>query len=149
MYKKKSEIIKQIQSFHKQLYVLYCSLYEKERNQQVKMLLSKLCQNEKNKEEYLERHKKIAMAMDNWLDFPAYKVSNLISDCFRDIKTGPSLSVNDVIKIESYFDNCLLKLFRALSTEEMNNGNITNIFYYMIKKTKQNETYKQEETGFK
>ena len=139
MYKLKSEIIEQIQSFHKQVCELYRSLYEKTENEETGLLLNDLYLYERNREKYLEKHKEIAKAMNCWLLYPSNKISNQISECFKNIKTGSSLSVTDLIKIELYFDNCLIKLYKALSNEDALNGTMANIFYYMVKKTKQEE----------
>jgi len=54
------------------------------------------------------------------------------------------LSVDDIVEIEMHFDDHLIKLFDVLSNEEKNNGNITNIFYYMINKIKQEDIKLQE-----
>lgn len=144
MYKLKSEIIEQIQYYHKQVCELYLSLYSKAEDTKVKTLLADLCRQEKQREEYLEKHKRRAKAMNFWLLFPTNKISNQISECLKDINTSPDLSIDDVAGIELHFDNCLLKLYEALSFEEKSYGNVTSIFYYMIKKTKKEDTQLQE-----
>lgn len=144
MYKLKSEIIEQIQYFHKQVYELYLSLYEKSEDPEVKILLADLSRQEKRRDEYLEKHKNRAKIMNTWLMYPPNKISNHISECFKNIDTRSNLSVDDVAKIELYFDNCLIKLYETLSSEEETNGNITNIFHYIIKKTKQEDSKLQE-----
>jgi len=144
MYKLKSEIIEQIQYFHLQVCELYLSLYSKAKDPEVKTLLADLCRQEKQREEYLEKHKIRAKAMNFWLLFPPNKISNQISECLKNINTNPDLSIDDVAGIELHFDNCLLKLYEALSFEEKSNGNVTSIFYYMIKKTKKEDTQLQE-----
>ncbi|MCD4832881.1 MAG: hypothetical protein K8R31_03730 [Bacteroidales bacterium] len=140
MYKQKSKIIEQIQSYHKQVAQLYFGLYEKVENEEIKLLIYDLYQHEKFRESYLEKHKKIAKAMNCWLGFPSNKLSNQISECFKNIKTGPDLSMADLIKIELYFDNCLIKLYNILASENELNETMINIFYYMLKKTKKEET---------
>lgn len=140
MYKLKSDIIEQIQSYHKQVCELYFSLYEKAENEEVGLLLNDLYQHEKNRENYLEKHKKIAKVMNCWLLYPSEKISNQISDCLKNITPKSTISVTDLIKIELYFDNCLIKLYNALAIEDEPNETIANIFHYMVKKTKQEET---------
>ena len=140
MYKQKNEIIEQIQSYHKQLAKLYFGLYEEVEDEEIKLLIYDLYQHEKFREKYLEKHKKIAEAMNCWLSVPSNKLSNQISDCFKNIKTEPGLSMADLIKLELYFDNCLIKLYNILASENELSETMINIFYYMLKKTKKEET---------
>ena len=140
MYKQKNKIIEQIQSYHKQVAQLYLGLSEKIESEEIKLLIYDLYQHEKFRESYLEKHKKIADAMNSWLDFPSNKLSNQISECFKNIKTGSDLSMADLIKLELHFDNCLIKLYNILASENELNETMVNIFYYMLKKTKKEET---------
>lgn len=135
MYKQKSEIIGQIQSYHMQVARLYHDIYEKIENREVKILIYDLYDHEKSRERYLERHKKIAEAMDCWLDFPCEKLSNQISECFENINTGSNLSMEEIIRIELHFDDCLIKLYNILACENELSEAVSNIFYYMLKKT--------------
>ncbi|MBN1253538.1 MAG: hypothetical protein JXR51_06140 [Bacteroidales bacterium] len=145
MYKLKSEIIEKIQHYHKQVYELYLSLYKKSEDPKVKEMLSQLYQQEIFREKYLEKHKKVAKALNSWLFYPSNKIQNNISECLSRLKIKKSnLTVNDVAEIELHFDNCLIQLYEALSSEEGNNGNVTNIFYYMINKTKLEDKNLQE-----
>lgn len=144
MYKLKSEIIEQIQYFHRQVCELYLSLYGKSEDPEVKILLADLSRQEKRREEYLEKHKSRAKVMNTWLVYPPNRISNQISECLKNIVARSGISVEEVAKIELHFDNCLIKLYEALSSEEETNGNITNIFHYMIKKTKQEDSKLQE-----
>ena len=139
MYKQKSEIIEQIQSYHEQLSNLYLELYEMVEDVEIKSILNDLYQHEKYRYTYLDKHLKIAQTMDCWLDIPYTKLSNQISECFKNLKTDPILSIDDIIKIELHFDNCLIKLYNILASENELNESLTNIFYYMLKKTKQEE----------
>ncbi len=140
MYKQKNEIIKQIQSYHKQLAKLYFGLYEEVEDDEIKLLIYDLYQHEIFRGKYLEKHEKIAEAMNCWLNFPSNKLSNQISECFKNIKTGPDLSMADLIKLELHFDNCLIKLYNILASENELSETTINIFYYMLKKTKKEET---------
>jgi len=144
LYILKSEIIEQIQYFHRLVFELYLNLYGKVENSNVKILLAELCQQEKLRDEYLKKHKKITKAMNSRLTFQPNKLSNYISECFKNVKTSSNLSVDDIVEIEMHFDDHLIKLFDVLSNEEKNNGNITNIFYYMINKIKQEDIKLQE-----
>lgn len=144
MYKLKSEIIEQIQYYHRQVCELYLSLLSKSAKPDVKIILSDLCRQERSREEYLEKYKIRAKAMNNWLQVPPNKISNQMSECFRKINTNSDLSIKDVTDLELHFDNCLIKLYKLLSSEEENNGCVTNIFYYMLKKTKGEDSQLQE-----
>ncbi|MDX2443775.1 MAG: hypothetical protein QNK30_08230 [Bacteroidales bacterium] len=136
MYKLKSEIIEQIQYYHRQVCELYQNLYRKSDKPDVKNMLADLSRQEKSREEYLEKHKVREKAMNRWLQVPPNKISNQMSECFNKINANSDLSVKDVTDLELHFDNCLIKLYKILSSEEENNGYVTNIFYYMLKKTK-------------
>ncbi len=139
MYKKKSDIIKQIQSYHKQLSELYLGLYEKIEMSEIKSLLYDLYKHEKSRENYLEKHAKIAKIMDSWLNVPYKKLSQQISDCFDDLEMNSIITMHDILKIELHFDNCLIKLYNLLSVENEMNESLTNVFYYMLKKTNKEE----------
>jgi len=139
MYMLKSEVIGQIQSYHRQLADLYLGLYEKVHDKRIGMLIHDLQQHELARDHYLEKHKKIAEANNCWLSVPAEKLSNQISACFKDIHTGPGLTMSELINIELHFDNCLIKLYNILSVEDELSESMHNIFYYMLKKTKKEE----------
>ena len=81
MYKQKSEIIGQIQSYHKQVAELYYRLYKRIGNRDLKVLVYDLYKLEKLRENYLSKHKKVAQVMDCWLDFHCEKFSDQINDC--------------------------------------------------------------------
>jgi len=55
MYKQKSEIIKQIQSYHKQVAKLYYGLYEKIEDKEMKLLVYNLYEHENFRDKYLEK----------------------------------------------------------------------------------------------
>jgi len=135
MYRQKSEIIGQIQSYHKQVADLYHHIYEKIEESEIRMMIYDLYEHEKSREKYLERHKRIAEAMNCWLDFPCEKLSNQISDCFKNLNTESNLSMEALIKIELHFDDCLIKLYNILASENALSETVANIFYYMLKKT--------------
>jgi hypothetical protein len=135
MYRQKSEIIGQIQSYHMQVAKLYHNIYEKIDNSEMKKLINDLYEHEMSRERYLERHKKIAEAMNCWLDFPCEKLTNQISECFKNLNTGSDLSMEELIRIELHFDDCLIKLYNILASENELSEAVLNIFYYMLKKT--------------
>lgn len=139
MYKQKSEIIGQIQSYHKQLAKLYFDLHEEVKDEEIKLLLYDLYQHEKSRDIYLEKHTKIAKVLNCWLDIPSEKLSKQISECFKNIKMSPQLSMIELINIELHFDNCLIKLYNILASENELSETMANIFYYMMKKTKKEE----------
>ncbi|HOP03934.1 MAG TPA: hypothetical protein PL017_04925 [Tenuifilaceae bacterium] len=102
-------------------------------------MVYELYEHEKNREEYLEKHKKIAEVIDCWLEFPCEKLSNQISECFEGLNTNTTITVKELLKLEVHFDNCLIKIFNILSSQDSMNETATNIFYYMLKKTKKEE----------
>jgi hypothetical protein len=136
MYKQKSEIIGQIQSYHKQVAQLYYDIYEKTENNEIKSLIFELYEHEKDREKYLERHKRIAEAMNCWLDFPCEKLSNQINECLEH-NFGPKseVTMEDLLKLELHFDDCLIKIYNILAAENALSETAANIFYYMLKKT--------------
>jgi len=140
MYKQKSAIIEQIQSYHNQVAELYKGLYERIEDEKMKSIIHDLYDHEISREKYLEKHKKVATAMNSWLNFSCDKLSDQISECFKDINTEHDLTMDEIIRIEMYFDNCLIKLYNILSRENELSDTATNIFYYMLKKTKKEET---------
>jgi hypothetical protein len=140
MYKKKSEIIEQIQSYHKQVAELYYDIYKKVENKEIKPLIFDLYKHEKDRERYLERHIKIARAMNCWLDFPCEKLNNQINECLEH-NFGPrsEVTMEDLLKLELHFDDCLIKIYNILAAENELSETVANIFYYMLKKTKKEQ----------
>lgn len=139
MYQEKSKIIEKIQSYHKQVVCLFTEIRDKIDDQRIKSLIQNLIAHETEREQYLEKHKQVALAMNCYLDFPCEKLSNQIAECFKDLNTGIDISMNDLIKLEMHFDDCLIKLYHILSHEAGLSESMTNIFYYMLKKTKKEE----------
>jgi hypothetical protein len=140
MYKQKSEIIGQIQSYHKEVAKLYYDIYEKVENKEMKSFIFDLYEHEKDREKYLDRHRKIALAMDCWLDFPCEKLSNQMDECLKH-NFGPKseVTMEDLLKLELHFDDCLIKIYNILAAENALSEMAANIFYYMLKKTKKEQ----------
>ncbi len=136
MYKQKSEIIGQIQSYHQQVANLYYEVYEKAENKEIRSLLFELYEHEKDREKYLERHKNIARAMNCWLDFPCEKLSKQINECLEhNFGEKSEVTMEDLLKLEMHFDDCLIKIYNILAAENALSDTAANIFYYMLKKT--------------
>jgi hypothetical protein len=135
MYRQKSEIIGQIQSYHRQVAQLYSTVYERVEDKKMKSLLREMHKHEKSREQYLERHKRIAEAMNCWLDFPCDKLSDQISECFRVLDLQERLAMEDLIRIQLHFDDCLIKLYNILASENALSESAATIFYYMLRKT--------------
>ncbi len=141
MYLKKSEIIGQIIKYHRQVAELYYGLYNKAEDHDIKSLLYDLYKLEREREKYLIRHERIAKAMDCWLDFPCEKLSNQIIECFKNsINCDSEVNVGDLINIEMYFDGCLIKIYNILAAENELTQTEANTFYYMLKKTKKEQS---------
>ncbi|MFO8087260.1 MAG: hypothetical protein R6T91_05555 [Bacteroidales bacterium] len=139
MYQKKSNIIAKIQSYHNRVAGLYHKMQEKTTDDQLLKMINKMEQREKERAEYLEHHRKVAEVMDSWLESPCNKISGQIEACFEDFRLCETVEIADVIKTELYFDNCLIKLYNILASKDALNETITNTFYYMLKKTKEEE----------
>jgi hypothetical protein len=140
MYKQKSEIIGQIQFYHKQVAELYYDIYKKAENQEIKSLIFDLYEHEKERERYLDRHKKIARAMNCWLYFPCEKLTNQMNECLKlNFGTRSEVTMEDLLKLELHFDDCLIKLYNILAAENELSETVANIFYYMLKKTKKEQ----------
>lgn len=135
MYRKKSEIIGKIQSYHRQVAQLYSTICDSIEDENMKSTIRDLYEHEKTREEYLERHRKIAEAMNCWLDFPCEKLSDQIAECFKVLDLHQSMSMEDLIKIELHFDDCLIKLYNILASENELSESVATIFYYMLRKT--------------
>jgi hypothetical protein len=140
MYRKKSQIIHQIEEYHKKVASIYEKMYEHSIYVKTKTLLSELIEHETERAKYLEKHIAIAEAINCWMDFPCDKLTNQINDCLKNINLSEDVNIEDIFKLELHFDNCLIKLYSILSTENALSENMTNIFYYMLKKTKKDET---------
>ncbi len=135
MYRQKSEIIGQIQSYHRQVAQLYNNICERVEDNSMKSLIHDLYEHENSREEYLERHRKIAEAMNSWLDFPCEKLSDQISECFKMLNLEGNMSMEDLLKIQLHFDDCLIKLYNILASENALSESTATIFYYMLRKT--------------
>jgi hypothetical protein len=141
MYRQKSDIISRIQDYHRQVAELYQELYKKAEDREIKSLISDLCEREKEREKYLMHHEKIAKAMNCWLDFPCEKLSDQITECLRNnILPRSEVTMGDLIEIELHFDDCLIKIYNILSSENELTHTEANTFYYMLKKTKKKKS---------
>jgi hypothetical protein len=105
----------------------------------MKKLLYELYEHEKFREKYLEKHRKIAKTMNCYLEFPCEKLLDQISDCFKNIHAESNLTIDELINLELHFDDCLIKIYNILSSENELDGSLANTFYYMLKKTKAEE----------
>ncbi len=141
MYKQEREILDQIRSFHKRLSEFYCSLIGKAENQKAIMLLEYLCRHEKLREEFIIRYKEITpeSLMQSWLQLPDEHLSKKICKCFDKIEYKPKYSIDDIVEVAMHLDDCLIKVYEALAVEEESNSKVSNIFYALMKKTKQQE----------
>jgi len=141
MYSQEIEIIEQIMSFHKHLCEFYASLVEKTEAPKVKLLLNYLSHHEKLREDYLIKYKEFApkKEMKSWIKSPPKNLSNGILECFKKIESLPNYMVDDILKIALHFDDCLFKLYETLAIEEKSKRSLTNVFYYMMKRTRQQE----------
>jgi len=139
MYKQKSEIISQIQSYHKEVGRLYFEIYERIEDEKMKNIIHDLYLHEEKREKYLEKHKNVAKAINCWLDFPCEKLTNQMNECLNIVKIGSDVKMEDLIKLELHFDNCLIKIYNILASESEMNETVINVFYYMLKKTKKEE----------
>jgi hypothetical protein len=54
---------------------------------------------------------------------------------------GPKseVTMEDLLKLEMHFDDCLIKLYNILAAENALSEVAANIFYYMLKKTKKEQ----------
>lgn len=73
--------------------------------------------------------------MNCWLDFPCERLSDQIADCFRALNVHDTMSMEEIIKIELHFDDCLIKLYNILASENELSESVATIFYYMLRKT--------------
>lgn len=140
MYRQKSEIIRQIQSYHRQVAQLYITISDRVEDKKMKSLIRELYEHEKSREQYLERHRKIAEAMNCWLDFPCEKLSDQISECLKALDLQESLGMEELVKIQLHFDDCLIKLYNILASENALSESAATIFYYMLRKTEKEKT---------
>jgi hypothetical protein len=119
---------------------LYYRLFKKIGDRDLKLLVYDLYKHEKFREKYLAKHKVVAIAMDCWLDFPGEKLSRQIFDCLKNIYTESEMTMEELIKIEMHFDDCLIKPYNILASENKLSETVANVFYYMSKKTIKEKT---------
>ncbi|MBN1159078.1 MAG: hypothetical protein JXA61_06830 [Bacteroidales bacterium] len=139
MLRKKSEIIAHIQAYHKQLAKLYHEIYERMGDPEIRPIVFNLYEHEIFREKYLEKHKIIAEAMNCWLDFPCDRLSDQITECFTNISAGSDITMEEFIRLEMHFDDCLIRIYNILASENEMSETVNNIFYYMLKKTRKEE----------
>lgn len=139
MYRKKSDIIKTIQSYHSKVAELYQKICDKELDPETKKIMNELCEHERFRVQYLEKHRKIAEKMDCHLEFPCEELLEQIDQCFIHVHPEDVMTVSDILHLELHFDECLIKLYAILSSEHALNASLANTFYYMLKKTKKEE----------
>ncbi len=106
----------------------------------MKLLVYNLHEYEKSRDKYLKKHKKIAKAMNGWLDFPCDKFSNQVSYCFKNLNTESDLTMEGLLKLKLHFNDCLIKLYSIFASKNELSKTVINTFYYMIKKIKKEES---------
>ncbi len=115
-YKKTSEIIDFIGSFHRKMSEYYMKLNEGTKKQRIKILLDYLLEHEKQREETLANYQKEASSkvLNNWFK---YVPENLPYDCFDNVVIDPEMSVDDVVINALRLNDCLIEMYKDLIKE--------------------------------
>jgi hypothetical protein len=63
-----------------------------------------------------------------------------MNECLKlNFGTRSEVTMEDLLKLELHFDDCLIKLYNILAAENELSETVANIFYYMLKKTKKEQ----------
>lgn len=136
-YKKTSEIIDFIGSFHKKMSEYYMKLNEETKKQRMKMLLDYLIEHEKQREETLANYQKEASSkvLNNWFK---YVPENIPYDCFDDIVFDPEMSVDDVVINTLRLNDCLIEMYKDL-IKETEVEEVKELFNSLLKRLEKEE----------
>ncbi len=136
-YKKTSEIIDFVGSFHKKMSEYYMKLNEGANKQRIKMLLDYLLKHEKQREETLANYQKEASrkVLNNWFK---YVPENIPYDCFDNIVIDPEISIDDVVITALRLNDCLIEMYKNL-IKETEVEEVKEVFNSLLNRLKKEE----------
>ena len=140
MYTQVDDVMKIARSYHMNLSDHYLMIMSRAENQRVNLLLDYLIRHEKLRDEYLANYEEQAppSILNSWVQCFPNKHCEMIEQCFKRIENQKSYSLDDVVQMAMYFDNCLIDIYRVLETET-SSDEVKSIFHCLLQMAKQDE----------
>lgn len=112
-YGQAKEILNYASEFHKKAGEFYQRVADKEQSARVKLLLDYMVRHEKHLERTLNEYDKnvSSKALDAWYQ---YAKENQTFAALESIKYSDNMSVNDIMKIGTTIDNCLITSYKGI-----------------------------------
>ncbi len=140
MYTQVDDVIKIARSYHMKLSDHYLMIMSRAENQRVNLMLDYLIRHEKLRDEYLANYEEIAppSILDSWVQCFPNKHCELIEQCFKRIQNQQSYSLDDVVQMATYFDNCLIDIYKVLEIDA-SSDEVKSVFHCLLQMAKQDE----------
>jgi len=140
MFKRITDIIDIIQSYHDGLSDYFLSLKTKVEEERAIMLLDYLSKSERFHNEYLEKYKKITSKkiLNMWVKYVPWLPTDIYCECKEELEISLPLHVYDVLTIALHFDNCLINFYTIL-VQEMQNPGAEELFSNLLRVTKKHD----------
>ena len=140
MYKQVDDVLKIARYYHMNLSDHYLMINTRAENQRVSLLLDYLIRHEKLRDEYLANYEELASPgiLNSWVQCFQNKHCERIKQCFNQIKDQQSYSLDDVIQMAIYFDNCLIDIYKALEIVA-SSDEVKSVFHCLLQMAKQDE----------
>jgi hypothetical protein len=125
----------------------YLMIKSRAENQRVDLLLDYLIHHEKLRDKYLANYEESAPSgiLNYWVQCSSNKHCKMIEQCLNQIENQQSYSLDDVVQMAVHFDNCLIKIYKALE-KESSSDEVKAVFHCMIQMAKQDEKYLVKES---
>ena len=140
MFKRITDIIDIIQSYHDGLSDYFLCLKTQVEEERAVMLLDYLSKSERFHNEYLEKYKKITSkkVLNMWVKYVPWLPTDIYCECKKELKISLTLHVYDVLEIALHFDNCLINFYTIL-VQEMQNHEAEELFSNLLRVTKKHD----------
>lgn len=149
MFKRITDIIDTIQSYHIELSNYFLCMKTKVEDERAVLLLDHLSRSEAFQNEYLEKYKKVTSkkVLHMWVKYVPWLPNDIYCECRKELKLSLPLHVYDVLEIALHFDNCLINFYTIL-VQEMQNREAEDLFSNLLRITKKYDMNLSRDTAW-
>ena len=149
MFKRVSDIIDSIHSYHAGLSDYFLSLKTKVEDDRAVMLLDFLSKGEAFLGEYLEKYNQDTSkrVLKTWVKYVPWLPTDILCECRKELDISYPLHVYDVLKIALHFDDCLIQFYTTL-VQELQNSEAEEVFSNLLRVTKKHEMNLARDTAW-
>ena len=108
------QLLAHISGFHRQLGAFYEETAAKADQERAKALLEYMSRHEEHLKDCLGAYEKDASEaiLDTWIQFMPDITK---CECFERMEVSEDMSIDDVVRISLWFDDCLIQFFREMA----------------------------------